>query len=180
MFDTGETFEDIERWAEATFPHEFKVVKDYLRDNNIVAKDCDHEDEYTLQRVRTVTVGYLDRRGKETSVVAHFTPNHPQLEPRMVLCGNICDDVYDEDTHFEEPFCWLNPETTLVGFVQFSALIKFICLPSAMPVGVSIDAGHFKEHFEGACTVIAGELEEQRRQNGKCKWRFYYSEMAQL
>lgn len=179
MFDTGETLEDIERWAEATFPDEFKTVKDYLRDNKIVSEDCDHEDGNTHLPVRSVTVGDLEMMGG-SSVIAHFTSDDAEFEPRMVLCSDSCHDiVWDYHVDFEKPFCWFYTERTRVRRAQFDAFIKFICSPSAMPLGV-INTRHFKEHFEGACRFIAGKLEEQRRPNGKCNQRFYFSAMTRL
>jgi hypothetical protein len=185
MFDTGETLEDIEEWAEATFPHEFKAVKDYLYENEINALDWDHEDARTHVLVDCVHVGHLGpRHGRP--VIAHVTFHETQPEPWVVLCEpNAMDKctynaICRHDTHFDEPFCWLDPRKDCVGNARFDALIQFVYLFDERSVGASIDVHQFKKHFEGACRVIAGKLEEQRRQNGKCKWCFYYSAMAQL
>ena len=188
MFNTGETLEDIERWAEATFPREFKAVKDYLIENNITAKHYGHMDKHTRMSVHSVKVGIgVESMGHSAIIIAHVAFHKTQpLDPWVVLCewnyvdGYTCDTISKDDTHFKAPFCWLSPELNGVGIARFNALIKFICPPSALPVGVSIDARHFKKHFEGACRVIAGKLEEQRRQNGKCNQCFYHSEMVQL
>ncbi|OSS45166.1 hypothetical protein B5807_09141 [Epicoccum nigrum] len=85
MFDTGETLQDVKKWAEATFPHEFKAVKDYLRDYDITS-----------------------------SYQGPMNPKHRNLKAT--------------DAH-------------IFGH----------CV-------------HFKKHFEGACRVISGRLEEQTRQ----------------
>lgn len=173
MFDTGETLEDIERWAEATFPHDFNAVKDYLRDNNIVSEDCGHEDENTLVRVRSVRVG--PRAAGHYQIIAHITSEHYDTQPWVVLClrcekGDFCGMHHHIImTNLIEPFCWLDPGVVPVGLSRFEALIGFICPPSAMAAGASFDVRDFKGSFEGACRVIARKLEGQRRPKGKCK-----------
>ncbi|KAG9203967.1 hypothetical protein G6514_002128 [Epicoccum nigrum] len=168
MFDTGETLEYIEKWAEATFPHEFKAVKDYLRDNDITSKYRGPKD-VKYRNLKTgdphmldywVHVGcsgegpFDDFSGEgpfDDLVFAHVTSGE----------GN-----HSHDIDFMEPFCWLNSDVNSVGFARFKELIMFICLSSAMSAEASIDVPQFKKHFEGACRVIAGRLEEQTRQKG--------------
>lgn len=178
MFNTGETLEDIERWAEATFPHEFKAVKDYLIENNITAKEYVQWDEPTHRSVQAVHVGRaLGPTVSYSAVYAHVTSHETlPLAPRVVLrmWDEEDQDTYSfierYETRFKKPFRWLNPWGSTLGVERFNAFIMFICPPSAMPAGVSIDASYFKKHFEGVCRVIAEELEEQRRQDRKCKW----------
>ena len=154
MFNNGETLEDIERWAEATFPHEFKAVKDYLIENDITAKDYGHKDNHSRMLVHSVYVAGDAESMFGSGVIAHVTSDETRpLDPWVVLCewnyvdGYTCDTISKDDTHFKAPFCWLSPELNGVGIARFNALIKFICSPSALPVGVSIDARHFKKHF---------------------------------
>lgn len=187
MFNNGETLEDIERWAEATFPHEFKAVKDYLIENDITAKDYGHKDNHSRMLVHSVYVAGDAESMFGSGVIAHVTSDETRpLDPWVVLCEwdyageYICNTVNRVHTNFKAPFCWLCRKLNDVSIARFNALIQFICPPSALSVGVSINARYFKKHFKGACRVIAGELEEQRRQNGKCTCRFYYSQMAQL
>jgi hypothetical protein len=190
MFDTGETLQDIEKWAQAKFPHEFKAVKDYLRDNDITALDHSHEDAGGCKLDHSVQVGHAGHVGTNVVPVdAHVAfEEENDLEPWVGLCfpsmdGDHCDGISRRNTIFEEPFSWLNPGTSMLGSEQFDALIQFIYLPSALSAGmqrIEFDALEFKKHFKGACQVIAVELEERRRQNSKCSHRFYYSEMAQL
>lgn len=184
MFDTGETLEDIERWAEATFPHEFKAVKDYLIENDITAKEYCHKDKHTSARVRSVQVGSVGEPARP--VISHVTSEENDPVPWVALCrmpvdGNDCQKYSIRDTRFVKPFSWLKPAKSLLGSWRFEALIQFICPPSELSAADPINVRYFKIYFEGACRVISGKLEEQRcPPNGKCNQCFYYSKMAQL
>jgi hypothetical protein len=173
MFDTGETLEDIERWAEARFPHEFKAVKDYLRDNDITVQDHLHEDKDVCTLVRSVHVGHAGHVGTNVvPVIAHVAFQENEPEPWVDLCftpvdGNYCDFILMNNIIFKEPFCWLNPGKSDFRVLRFDALIQFICPPSELAAGASIDVRDFKELFESACRVIAMELEDQRGLKGK-------------
>jgi hypothetical protein len=177
MFDTGETLQDVKKWAEATFPHEFKAVKDYLRDYDITSsyrgpmnpkyRNLKATDAHIFGHC--VHVGYLTEEHFYNSVFAHVTSGEGN-ERWVTLCDmdECCNTIGRSDTTFMKPFLWLNPDVNSVGFARFEALIMFMCLPSGISPGASIDTHQFKKHFEGACRVISGRLEEQTRQKGEC------------
>ena len=170
MFKTGETPEDIEKWAEATFPHEFKVVKKYLRDNYITAVAFDHGGRSAHVVNRAVRVGHMFSMGDDNDpLIAHITS-----ENKVVLCEwagasqGFCNAVGNHETKFKEPFCWLNPSTDGFGFARLKALVQFICSPLEFAAVASIDVDRFKINFEDACEFIARSIEERKRQKGKC------------
>lgn len=168
MFITGESLEDIEAWAEATFPAAFKATKAYLELEKIdTCKKFIYRPSASYWAI-TAKVGttangtyfvYACIR-VNTASVAYILDDNRDFQ--HLNNGSIYGHRIDaSNANFMPPFCWL-VANDLSSEVWTAALVHYSDLRSSgvarRLTSIVSDVETFKKGFQEACHVIADAL----------------------
>lgn len=184
LFTTGQSLEDIEAWAETTFPRAFNKVKEYLNNRDIAVRQYKFTRPIAFAQTRE---SYKDGLlVGETTVLAQ--PIYARLlgtRARVEICvDNGRHGLYRLSSGFgkylNEPFTWLGSQEDERSKNRLTALIVYLYLRSDKSMRNARNVWTFKEGFRSACNVLAVALDQKEGNAGGSDQSSPWSESLRL
>lgn len=180
MSSTSESLEEIDKWANESFPNEFRQVKDYIERNNICFSEKTFQchplyPHYSFHKIMDgVVIGETGESNQSVYACIHedgslFLVHEPceasEDKAEFVTFGaeHIYlvrhDGCFKPCTRFKEPFNWLCLHQDSLGAARLEAFVQYLYLTYLPEIEREAQIEGIKKHFEGACKAIAAGME---------------------
>lgn len=169
MVEARKQLEDIERWAESTFPHDFELVKKILEARNLAARQATLVKDERQRTFLLVEIGVMidgahpiyacSKSGGDLRVV-YF----PQgLDEGIFRHANI---HLPHVCKIDEVFDWIRSTEEAIYMPKTQALISYLRLCARDSLSTKLDYKSFQIASRGACRAIAEGIARQAQPAG--------------